>query len=779
MNVPQSPHSRPKCSFLRFWLLFALLFNNPALAENLLADATKQLQNGFYRIALSSYEHVLEDALRTGSLHKQRLAEAGLGHTLYLLNRPQKAIKHLKLALTLLDQKSAGVAGQIHYYLSLVSAQLKDKSAFKTHWQQSMNIANQQSDTLLQAYLQLASIKWAKDKNSFDQHLQQINSLLAGVTDKTNLAWGIIHLNLAEHLIQHQILGTLQFHEHQRIRQSHRHLQQARQYLAKADLRSHAKLMGLQGLLYETKKRYPEALNLSLQALDLAQKTSAQDLLMLYEWQSGRLYKKLERSSLAISSYRRAISHVKAIRQDIPISYQDGKSSFKELLGPLYRDLADLLLVEATQKQADEKQLLLNEARGFLEQLKQAELEDFFQDRCLIQNQQKFSLDSVAEDTAILYPVLLPDRFEWLVGIKGHLQQIQIKLSRDLLSDKIRQYTSDLRDGWDSTENQTLYQLLFKPLEPLLQQQNIKTLVYIPDGVLRLLPLSVLSDGQHYLIERYSIATLPGLNLLNARTEMAETGKSLLVGLSNPSVEAISQLPESILARLTGIRADKETSNQPIQIDNTQSSEISIEIDQTGFTNHQSRDLTDLAKEMALPGVAAEIKLLAKKLSNRVLLNEEFTLDNFQKEVVRSDYNIIHIASHGFFGGDSKDSFIMTYNKMLTIDKLENLLRGRKQDNPLNMLTLSACQTAEGDDRAPLGISGVAIKANAQTALGSLWPISDEASVKLMSTFYQQLIIEKKSKAKALQIAQQELINDPKLNKPFYWAPFILVGHWL
>lgn len=785
MKLSNTINFTKKQPFFTLLLLLATLFSNLATAKNQLATATQQLQNGYYRAALSSYRQTLEDALQTSSPQQQQLAEAGIGHALYLLNQPKHAVKYLQQALTLSNQSTDAVNAQIHYYLSLVHGQLKDEKAYKSHWEQAMSTAKQEFDLVLQAYLHLASVKWASDVASLNLHLRHLHLLLKPANTTTE-NWGIIYLNTAEHIIQHRLLDPLQDSQtrQNRIRHSYQYLQQAQENIPGTALRPHAQIAGLKSLLYETDARYQEALSLSLQALQLAQRASAQDLLMLYEWQSGRLYKKLAQSGQAIDSYRRAISYLEAIRQDIPVQYQDGKSSFKEVLGPLYLDLADLVLMQAQHQQEDKKQILLNEARGLLEQLKQTELEDFFQDRCLIQNQKKFSLDTVADDTAILYPVLLADRFEWLIGIKGKLQQVQIKLSAEMISQQIRHYTADLRYGHANNANQTLYQQLFKPLESILQQQQIKTLVYIPDGVLRLLPLSVLSDGQQYLIERYAIATLPGLNLLNARTEINATDKSLLVGLSQPTAEAVSELPHSMLAGLMGLTNEKgtETNNQRQLINTTRSAGVAVADSlnkQHEFKQDRHNAMNDLAEALALPGVVTEIELLGKSLPNQTLLDQQFTLNNFQKEAALADYNIVHIASHGFFSGDSKDSFIMTYNKLLTIDKLEDLLRGRKKNNPVNMLTLSACQTAEGDDRAPLGLSGVAIKANAQTALGSLWPISDEAAVKIMSTFYQQLIIEHQSKAKALQIAQQQLINDPEMNNPFYWAPFILVGHWL
>ena len=92
---------------------------------------------------------------------------------------------------------------------------------------------------------------------------------------------------------------------------------------------------------------------------------------------------------------------------------------------------------------------------------------------------------------------------------------------------------------------------------------------------------------------------------------------------------------------------------------------------------------------------------------------------------------------------------------------------------------LSACQTAAGDDRAALGLAGLALKAGARSALATLWFVSDEASGTLAVEFYRQLRAGAPSKARALQAAQRGMIADPLLGHPAYWAPFLLIGNWL
>ncbi len=106
------------------------------------------------------------------------------------------------------------------------------------------------------------------------------------------------------------------------------------------------------------------------------------------------------------------------------------------------------------------------------------------------------------------------------------------------------------------------------------------------------------------------------------------------------------------------------------------------------------------------------------------------------------------------------------------------MLQSGRQSGHLRLLTLSACHSAEGDEQAPLGLSGLALKANVPRALGSLWPVDDQATVRLMQKFYQGFLSEDRSASSALAESQQKLLEQSEFHHPFYWAPFILVGRW-
>src|SRR5438477_2445083 len=162
--------------------------------------------------------------------------------------------------------------------------------------------------------------------------------------------------------------------------------------------------------------------------------------------------------------------------------------------------------------------------------------------------------------------------------------------------------------------------------------------------------------------------------------------------------------------------------------------------------------------------VPGEMSNLKKLFGGTELINQQFVKANVDKEFAQERYSIVHIASHGHFDSDAKKTFVLTFDSKLTLDELEALIRpAQLRDKPVEMLSLSACQTAAGDDRAALGLAGVAVKAGARSAFATLWFVNDEASTTLISDFYGELFgTGHPSKAKALRNAQMKLLADPR-----------------
>jgi CHAT domain-containing protein len=161
-------------------------------------------------------------------------------------------------------------------------------------------------------------------------------------------------------------------------------------------------------------------------------------------------------------------------------------------------------------------------------------------------------------------------------------------------------------------------------------------------------------------------------------------------------------------------------------------------------------------------------------------LNQAFATDRFESELAMEQPTVVHLASHAVFTGDSVTSFLLTHDGRLTMDGIADVVAPtRFRRRPLELLVLSACETAAGDERAALGLAGVAVRAGARSALGSLWRVHDQASYELMVAFYEELKAPQISKAEALRLAQRRLMQDRRFAHPYYWSAFLLISNWL
>ena len=160
------------------------------------------------------------------------------------------------------------------------------------------------------------------------------------------------------------------------------------------------------------------------------------------------------------------------------------------------------------------------------------------------------------------------------------------------------------------------------------------------------------------------------------------------------------------------------------------------------------------------------------------MLNQEFTIEALTKRIQSSQADIIHLATHGQFSSRLEDTFLLTWDGEINVQELSSLLQKRSLDHAIELLVLSACDTATGDDRAALGLAGLAVKSGARSTLATLWPVQDNAAAILMNQFYQKLQIPGITKAEALRKAQLALMADKIYADPFFWSPFVLVGNW-
>lgn len=511
----------------------------------------------------------------------------------------------------------------------------------------------------------------------------------------------------------------------------------------------------------------------SLDYTELAIRTApdAHDLAFDWEWRLGRLFETQNDQLAAINAYRRAARHVEAIRQDIPVTYSEGRSSFRETLAPIFLRLADLLMQQADKESAEsEVQSLLVESQDIVERLKSSELQDYFRNVCVINQTQSLSDDTLRE-TAVLYPILLPERMALLVKIESGYHHVTVPVSTSEIDRTVDVLVKKLlnpnRVDAYRTEAQKIYGWLVESVEQLLKESGVDTLFFVPDGSLRRVPLAALWDGNQHLIEKYSIASAPGLTLLNAEPFSSVEPTTLLAGVSTPGKVLDEVDPAIVEGFIDGYRTRKSRG----LIKRTSKPKPTVAT---------QPDINERLEAFRLPAVKDEVESLAKVVPSTLLLDESFALDRFRREIIEGSPRIVHVASHGYFGGSAEDSWLMAHDELLDMNELSQLFKPKEfADEPIELLILSACQTAEGNDRAPLGLSGVALTSGARSVLGTLWVVADEATSELMKTFYAQLGDADNSKAQALRQAQLDTMAVEEFSHPFYWAPFVLIGSWL
>ena len=489
------------------------------------------------------------------------------------------------------------------------------------------------------------------------------------------------------------------------------------------DQRAEAYALGYIGGLYLDEDRHQEALDYSRRAAFLAQLTESPEGLYVWQWQTARALRGLGNTDAAIAAYRQSIATLNRIKSNLVAGSAE---SFRERVGPVFFELADLLLenVAAVEDPAQvERDLRM--VRETIEQVKVAEVQEYFNNACMIGSGSAEAVESVAATAAIIYPILFSDRTELLVSLPSGLKRYRSEVGLNELTREVRAFRRKIEryDGRNDylDHGYRLYRWLIEPVAGDLAADGVDTLVMVPDGPLRTIPISALYDGERFMIERFAFATTPGLTL---------------------------------------------TSPQPLERENVQTLAVGLTQAVQGFS--------------ALPNVGDELESVSRRFSATTYQDEEFSGERVETDIAQGDYSIVHIATHGQFDSDHTRSFLLTYDDKLTMEELRQTIGARRyQEEPVELLVLSACETAAGDDRAALGLAGVALQAGARTAVATLWFINDESTADMISEFYRQLDESTLSKAEALRAAQIYLLEQPRYRHPSYWAPFLLIGNWL
>ncbi|BAZ18254.1 TPR repeat protein (plasmid) [Calothrix sp. NIES-4071] len=518
---------------------------------------------------------------------------------------------------------------------------------------------------------------------------------------------------------------------------------------------------GSLGHYWECQKDYTQALKYTYQALIAAdQNTAAKDSAYLWEWQNGRILNVQGKKLEATAAYQRAFDTLEAIRSDILSAKRDVQLDFRDVVEPLYRELAEQRLDVAQQPTLELKQQKkeLSSAIETVDSLKLAELQNFFGNDCIINalspkkvdelldaNTAVFSSIILDKGTAILLRIFNPSNKEIetrLAWIKDKNQEKDQFVDSQTLRQEVEAFRQSLKEGeeavnFDTTHAAKLYDWIISPFVDNIPN-NIKTLIFIQDGFLRSIPMAALYNREtnQYLVENYAIATTPSLRLTPSKARR-DAQRALILGLTEKA-------------------------------------------------NVDKKDYD------ALRYVTSEINEVKRIFPNNTpLINKDFISARFQKALDKTVYPVIHIASHAQFGTIPEDTFIVTgNNNKLTINQLEAALRQvNNKSSAVELITLTACQTAVGDDRSTLGLAGIALQVGVKSALASLWNIQDESTSQLIKEFYTNYRNSNISIAEALRQAQIKMIKAKELpttqdiniqyKNPKFWAPFVIIGSWL
>ncbi|MEL7039183.1 MAG: CHAT domain-containing protein [Cyanobacteria bacterium J06592_8] len=491
---------------------------------------------------------------------------------------------------------------------------------------------------------------------------------------------------------------------------------------------------------YQQNQDFSEAEKYTRQALEIESISSYEtgEIAYLLQWQLGRLQKVLNNPAKdPLRAYNLAFNTLGSLRRDLLEISSDVRYSFRDSIEPLYREYVDLLL--KPEKPSLEN---LKQARTVIEALQLAEINDFFEDACTEARPKEIDavIDTTTTPTTVIYPIILEDRLEVILKLPGkdNFYHYRTQVRKQEVDAALVDFRRSLANPVErSIESEIVYNWLIRPAEEILAETQSTTLVFVLDGTLRKIPMAALYDSKQekYLIEKYAIALAPGLQLL--------------------SPEPFSEI--SLNALLAGVGKEQIINGQEF----TPLEQVKQELD----------DLQTL-----IP------------LNNQPLLDENFSIANLENQLEQTDLTVIHIATHGEFSSNLDESFIVAWDELLTVREIDRILREQRSQTsiPIELLTLSACETAEGDDRAVLGIAGVAVRAGARSTFASLWRVNDRSTAEFMKRLYQELLTANESgtvnKAKAMQKVQLDFLNnypDTDWKQPHYWAPFILIGNWL
>ncbi|WP_009632123.1 CHAT domain-containing protein [Synechocystis sp. PCC 7509] len=696
------------------------------IARSLINQSLALQALGFYRRALATLNSVNQNLQKQPDSLVKIAGLRNLGNGLRVVGDLEQSQQILQQSLTLAQKlNSTPDVGSALFSLGNTARAQKDNKAALKYYKQATNT----SSGILKTQAQLNQLSLLIETNqtvAAKSLLPQIKTEIASLPLSSKAIYA--QIDFAQSL---QELPTPDLAEIAQLLAIS--VQQAQSF---GDKRAQAYALSNLGQLYVQTQQWENAQKLTEQSLVIAQSINAPDIAYRSSWQLGQIFKAQGKLTKAIAAYTESVSLLKSLRNDLVAINPEVQFSFREEVEPVYRELVDLLLSKDNPTVTQEN---LIQARAVIESLQVAQLDNFFREACIEGN--SILIDSLADkedqSAAIIYPIILGDRTEVILKLpNAPLTHYTITKSQPQVEKTLETLRLKLTEPDTIKEvkalSQEVYSWLIQPAEAQIAKSGAKTLVFVLDGALQNIPMATLYDGKQYLVEKYAVTLSPGLQLL-----------------------APQPLPQNGLKALTaGLSIAPANSPYP-----------------------------------ALPAVKAEFNLIKQAgVATNQLLDENFTRKSLARAIDSTDFNIVHLATHGQFSSQAKDTFILAADGEINVKQLDNLLRnanGGKSRNPnspeaISLLVLSACETAVGDKRAALGLAGVAIRAGARSTLASLWQIDDEATALFIGEFYRELANNKITKAEALRRAQVSFLkNYPNYSRPSYWGAYVLIGNWL
>ncbi|NEQ69512.1 MAG: CHAT domain-containing protein, partial [Symploca sp. SIO2D2] len=543
-----------------------------------------------------------------------------------------------------------------------------------------------------------------------------------------------IELEQAKQEVQNvSLLSELagELHRENKIPEAERARQQAALSFEMQDYElKQAMLLSNISIAYQQLERFDEAtkpISESLNKLAADTKNSPDYSVILAQALNtkGRLLAEQGDTPEALSVHTKAFDILYSFDSDVTTLDPSIQISFREIVENVYQGFIGSLL---DSKETDYNQQNFIKVRQVVESLYLTELNNFYKIERLDTNLVR--IDQIDSQAAVIYPIILPDRLEVILHLPG---QPLHHYSTIISNNKLHHLLGNLRNSLprrDTSsilqEAESLYELLIKPAEAELAKSRVKTLVFVSNSPLGNIPMAALYDGEQFLVEKYAIASIPALQILEPQPQVQRPLRALIAGISEESPHNEDSFRE-------------------------------------------------------LPGVALEIEQISSMIPSSVLLNQSFTRTALENELNSFYFSIVHLATCGcFVCSNPNDSFIRAWDGKIKIKDFEQLLHQRRhyKFKPIELLVLSSSDTAEGNKQIPFGLAGLALKSKVRSILGTLTDVSDQDTTEFMVQFYQKFTQSNVTKVEALRHAQLTALTSFNHQNPSYWASFILIGDW-